>query len=236
MSSATRWMKKCVAEKLALAGGAAGLVFCSQTNAQAGIVASTSTPKSPPTTPGVTTWDVDGDGYVDFLLANSQQIFYPYGFRNFASLTEVNGGRFVRAGNIQSLLKLSASDTVGPVMAGRTFNLSARDLTVTDNSAIPGYAAGIGGWSMGDTGFLGFKFTSGSNTYYGWAEMVIDASYVGHGGHGFSITRAYYDDTGAAIKVGDTVSAVPEPSTCALALLAAGGIAAYRARRKVAAA
>ena len=94
-----------------------------------------------------------------------------------------------------------------------------------------------GGWQMGDTGFFGFKFSSDvtqSDTFYGWGEMVFaPPTSSGIKGHGFTITRMYYDDTGAAIKVGDTGAVIPEPSTCALALLAAGGVAAYRARRKM---
>ena len=121
-------------------------------------------------------------------------------------------------------------------MAGHKFFASAQTgLTVTANSGIGG-DAGAQGWSMGDTGFFGFKFTSGPNTYYGWGEVVFDPANNGTKGHGFQFTRLYYDDTGAAVTVGDTGSVIPEPSTYALALLAAGGVAAYRSRRKVAAA
>ncbi|MFN9373022.1 MAG: hypothetical protein ACK6D3_14170 [Planctomycetaceae bacterium] len=83
---------------------------------------------------------------------------------------------------------------------------------------------------MGDTGRFGFKFTSGAKTYYGWVEIAFDPANNDTIGHGNHFTTLYEDATGAAIKVGDTGAAVPEPSTCALA---AGGVAAYRARPTV---
>jgi len=58
---------------------------------------------------------------------------------------------------------------------------------------------------MGDTGFFGFKFTSGGNTYYGWGEIHIQ----GLSTSPYTITRAYYNSTPfAPITVGDTGSAV----------------------------
>ena len=96
----------------------------------------------------------------------------------------------------------------------------------------------VGGWQMGETGFFGFKFRSGP-TLYGWAELAFDPTSANTAGYGYQILRAYYDDTGAPITVGNTGtggSPVPEPSSYALALLAAGGVAAYRSRRKTVAA
>jgi hypothetical protein len=90
---------------------------------------------------------------------------------------------------------------------------------------------------MGETGFFGFKFAGG--LFYGWAELAFDPTSANTAGYGYQILRAYYDDTGAPITVGNTGtggSPVPEPSSYALALLAAGGVAAYRSRRKTVAA
>jgi hypothetical protein len=230
MMSAARVSQRGVSEKLALAGGAASLALCSGNVVEGAIIASPNAPIGPPTTHGVNLLDVDGDGTNDFILKNVGSFA--------ASLSETNGGRFVGANTVGSdgFAKLSSGFVVGPTMAGHKFFTSAQTgLTVTANSGI-GNDAFAQGWSMGDTGFFGFKFTSGPNTYYGWGEVVFDPANNGPKGHGFQFTRLYYDDTGAAVTVGDTGSVIPEPSTYALALLAAGGVAAYRSRRKVAAA
>ncbi len=234
MMSAARVSQRGVSEKLALAGGAASLALCSGNVVEGAIIASPNAPIGPPT--AGYQWnnlDVDGDGTYDFRLWNDAS--------DTAMLTEVNGGRFVATNgrSDDGFAKLSSGFVVGPTMAGHKFFAGAQSsISVTASSSI-GNDAGPEGWSMGDTGFFGFKFTSGPNTYYGWGEIVIDPAGNGTKGHGYQLTKLYYDDTGAAIKVGDTVGAgpvIPEPSTYALALLAAGGVAAYRSRRKVAAA
>jgi hypothetical protein len=225
---------KTIVEKLALAGGAASLALCSGNVVEGAIIASPNVPISPPNTSSNSNLlDVDGDGTNDFRLINQ--------FVN-ASLTELNGGRFVAPNFVGSdgFAKLSSGFVVGPTMAGHKFFSSAQDgITVTSYS-ITGSDVGAQGWRMGDTGFFGFKFTSGANTYYGWGEVVLDSQYSSTVGYGYTFTKLYYDNTGAAIKVGDTTGGpgpvIPEPSTCALALLAAGGVVAYRSRRTVPAA
>ena len=222
MTSTTRWVKKSVAEKLALAGGVASLALCSGAIAEGAIIASPNAPIAPFPYDGFHFLDVDGDGTNDFVLMNGGM---------FAMLTESNGGRFVAPNEVQydGFAKLSFGFVVGPTMSGyKFFEKAQRYITVTDRGGI-GYDLYLNGWAMGQTGFFGFKFTSGANTYYGWGEIAIDLPEHGTVGHGFKFTQLYYDNTGAPIRVG----AIPEPSTCALALLAAGGVAAYRARRRL---
>lgn len=228
----TQVKTKSMAEKLALAGGAASLALCSGNVVEGAIIASPYAPIGPPSFSGGNELDVDGDGTSDFRLSHTS---------SSASLTELNGGRFVAANFVGSdgFAKLSSGFVVGPTMAGHKFFANAQiGITMTDSSQI-GFDASAQGWSMGETGLFGFKFTSGPNTYYGWGEVVFDPANNGTVGYGYKFTKLYYDDTGAAITVGDTGGTgpvIPEPSTYALALLAAGGVAAYRSRRKVAAA
>ena len=128
------------------------------------------------------------------------------------------------------LAKLPAGAVVGP---DATFGLSYGARMTTDGNIA------VAGWQMGETGFFGFSFQSNGQTLYAWAELAFDPTSANTAGYGFQILRAYYDDTGAPITVGNTGtggSPVPEPSTYALALLAAGGVAAYRSRRKTVAA
>jgi len=221
-------------EKLALAGSAASLALCTGTVVEGAIVASANVPLGPPTNGSANFLDVDGDGTNDFRLRNWQNS------TAFALLDEINGGRIVVPATqvLGGIEKLSTGLTVGSAMAGFKFFSNAQlGITITTSSGI-GDDAALGGWTMGETGYFGYRFTSGANTYYGWGELVIDPANNGTAGYGYKITQMYYEDTGAAIQVGDAGGggAVPEPATYTLALLAAGGVAAYRARRRVAAA
>ena len=76
--------------------------------------------------------------------------------------------------------------------------------------------------------YVGFKFVSGANTYYGFAEIVVGSSYA-------AITRSVINDVaGQSITVSSaSASAVPEPSsTAALAGAAALGLVALKRRRR----
>lgn len=84
-------------------------------------------------------------------------------------------------------------------------------------------------FSNGGSGFLGFNFLTGN---HGWLSFSI-AEY------GLGTTSSFvitvndwaYEDTGKAIRVGDTGSvSVPEPSTWALFALGAYGISRRRKR------
>jgi len=219
-----------ILEKVALAGGVGSLVLSSGHLVEGAIISSASTPIRPPTTAGFNSLDIDGDGTIEFVLGD---------FLSAAAFLNSGNGRFVAAASAaKGFPKLSSGFVVGSTMPGsfKFFSSPQSYIFVTYQGATATIAVAQG-WSMGDTGYFGYKFTSGGNTLYGWGEMVIDLNPYASGtaGYGFTFTKLYYDDTGAPIVVGDTGSAVPEPSTWALAVLAAGGVTAYRARRKVAA-
>ena len=85
-----------------------------------------------------------------------------------------------------------------------------------------------GNFPTGNTGFAAIK--AGSDL--GWIRLRVD----GTSGNPSSVTAidwAYNDVAGQSIQAGDTGSAVPEPGTMAMELLAAGaaGILAWRRRR-----
>jgi hypothetical protein len=78
------------------------------------------------------------------------------------------------------------------------------------------------------TGFVGFQLPNGD---LGWLELrVSDTGSTGYPNHATVIDWAYNDVSGGSIAAGQTTSAVPEPSSLALGLLAAGalGLAALR--------
>ena len=86
------------------------------------------------------------------------------------------------------------------------------------------------GWAPSAFGFAGFQFeTKGGKADYGWIQLEYT---LGSDGLANQVTVEdwAYDNTGAPITAGQTVSS----STVAMALLAAGaaGVAALRRRRK----
>jgi hypothetical protein len=146
MSSVNVMCRKSISEKLVLAGGAAGLALASGTAAEAAVVSALNTPISPPAAAmSGNRWDVDGDATPDFELFNS---LYKY-----ASLTELNGGRFVvpNTGIIDGFAKLSSGFVVGPTMAGfKFFAAQQNGITATSFGTVVGSDLGTSGWSFGD--------------------------------------------------------------------------------------
>jgi hypothetical protein len=162
------------------------------------VVASTTTPIAPPMSSGTESWDVDGDAIADFELENSGS--------SIARLDDVNGGRLVVpvAAVGGGISKMNLGNVVGATLsAGYKFHLGSQTSnSITFNGNIAG--AGPGGWSVGDTGFFGFRFqrNGGADTHYGWGRLKI-AGDVASPGDGYTILEAYYDDVpGRAIAVG----------------------------------
>jgi hypothetical protein len=81
-----------------------------------------------------------------------------------------------------------------------------------------------GNWPSPSTGFLGLRFGDGTNFNYGWAEVSLDSN------SNVTLSRfAYNTVVNQEILAGQT-SSVPEPSSAALLVLGAAGLAAYRKR------
>ena len=220
-----------LSQKLAVASGAAAAFagVAAPQLAEAGIVQSTTLPKSPPASRGFNDWDVDGDGTNDFRLRNTT---------TSASLRELGPARFVSpaAANSDGFAKLNAGFNVGgSLVAGyKFFNSAQIGIRITAGGAI-GNDAAAGGWAKGDTGYFGFKFSNTGGVHYGWGQMSITGTPVGRG---FTFTEAYYNSTpDASIQVGDTggsPSSVPEidPASAGSVLsLVMGSLAMLERRR-----
>lgn len=82
-------------------------------------------------------------------------------------------------------------------------------------------------WLPGDRGYLGFQFkpTGQDDMLYGWADVSYNAD------KSLTLYNFAYEDDGSAIKAG-AIQSVPEPSSVALTLLAAGGLMAVGMRKK----
>ena len=217
-------------KKVALAASSLSTLALLPAGAEAGIVFhNTAIGPNTPTTNN--TWDVDGSGGTTFTLngvVNSGNGF-----------AELNSGGARGQGLVQKtnqnnsqFQNLALNVVVGPSLgAGYRFGTGGfYSRWVARNGVVAPTAKGF---SDGVPGYFGFQFTDagGSNLYYGWAEITIDAKNTA-----YTINEWAYNSTaGGSINVGETgVSAVPEPSSLSLALigLGAGGVLAWRRRKQ----
>jgi len=112
--------------------------------------------------------------------------------------------------------------TFGPVCGDRRF------VEITSDGNV---ASEFGNGVIGSN-FIGFRFLSGADLFYGWAELQVASQSV-------TVSRwAYNDAADGSIEVGQTSdpTPVPVPTPSTLALLAAGafGVRRWRAQRAAA--
>jgi hypothetical protein len=87
--------------------------------------------------------------------------------------------------------------------------------------------------------YVGFSFNNNGTTNYGWLALSVsgDGQTPDFGqfmsNTSVNITSAAYENTGLSIYVGQTTSAVPEPSTYGLIGIGALGVAFAARRRKI---
>jgi hypothetical protein len=93
-----------------------------------------------------------------------------------------------------------------------------------------------GTWPKSHTGFAGLKFTQGGQDHFGWIRLewrVTSQSVATFPASLTAIDWAFETDPNTSINAGQEFSAVPEPGSAVLALLATGsvGVATWRKRR-----
>ena len=231
-------MKKQTIEKLT---GLAAISTAMGSSADAALVASTTIPTgglSSPSTNATINWDIDNDGTDEFRfrfsVITSYTSYYTYLF-----FEDLGNGRaaYQDGGNYREVQKLTAGAKLGTASDSLNFNIPAVQNRILA-SAYSGTSLTVGngfrnaGWSLGDTGYFGFKFIKDGNTHYGWAEMTISNSTTQA-----TINEAWYNNTpDEAVTVGST--AVPEPAEVGLGLgalaLGAAGLRRMRQKRKAA--
>ena len=227
-------MKKQTIEKLS---GLAAISTAMGTSADAALVASATIPSGglvSPSSPGTIYWDIDNDGTDDFRFSLTSTSFSTsyYGTLYMRDLGDTRVARPDGSSNI--FAKLSSGAKLGTAADGLSFNAATENRTLLfsyTGKVYLGYLPANGGWSLGDTGYFGFKFTSSGNTHYGWAEMTLSSGSQPWA----TINEAWYNDTPDGEV---TVGVVPEPAEVGLGLgalaLGAAGLRRMRQKRKAA--
>ena len=182
----------------------------------------------PPSTFETINWDIDNDGTYDFSFSKTTSSSSSTSFYAAARMQDLGDARV--AGGFK---KLSSGDKLGTALDGLSFSPGTQNRALMydySGTITTGGSLSPGGWSVGDTGYFGFKFTSSGNTHYGWAEMTLSSSSLQA-----TINEAWYNDTpdGAV-----TVGVIPEPAEFGLGLgalaLGAVGLRRMRHNRKAA--
>ena len=225
-------MKKQTIEKLS---GLAAISTAMGTSADASLVASATIPSGglvSPSSPGTINWDIDNDGTDDFRFFLTSDSISIYGTLYIRDLGDARVAR--PDGSSLNFAKLSSGAKLGTAADGLSFNASFERRTLVSSYSGTnniGLFPANGSWSLGDTGYFGFKFTSSGNTHYGWAEMTLSSGSQPWA----TINEAWYNDTPDGEV---TVGVVPEPAEVGLGLgalaLGAAGLRRMRQKRKAA--
>jgi hypothetical protein len=140
-------------------------------------------------------------------------------------------------------LSSKASGAVRRLASGQMISANAPDkfgYRVLLRQATQTYFGAVkqrGPWGATTTGFAGFRYLDVGNQYhYGWIRLKLSGvSPVTSPGQATltAVDWAYEDTPNTPIAAGDTgPSLIPEPSTLALAALAAGAAGVYALRRR----
>ena len=165
---------------------------------------------------------------VDKFLAYAKTSSFNVFVKKWGYIAGTTAAKINSVGGLAALL--GTNQTVGP-SSGRGFGERLYLFLVQrKNGAVTNSGGNFPTTSTG--GYLGIRFglNSDANKYYGWMHIAqVDRTVPS-----FSIDGWAYETTAdLAIKAGATVT-VPEPTSCALALIAlgAGGLAVHRRRRQ----
>ena len=198
-------------------------------------------PTSGATAGNDTTWDVNGDGTADFVLAFTQAStngnwfsgIYGYGGVGTAAVAGYSTAFATSSGTgyISYANRLAAGATIG---SGSTFVQTGTYASVLGSR----YGSKIYGQFVNHTGgaasrgFIGFEFTAADGLHYGALEVSTSRYRSATNPGGQTFYSAYYQSTpGATLTI--PTAAVPEPgSLAALAFGSAGVAAGIAARRR----
>jgi hypothetical protein len=217
-----------VSHKIALTAGSASALYLLPGSAVAALITVNNRPVTLnfASSPGsFVTWDVNGTTVADFKLYRGNDARGGYLSLYAANVGSSRGVGLVQGGGeSHALAALTASHRVGRTLNFRTFASIMR--SSISNSVKSYYPAG-GNLDNG-LNLFGFAFVAGGTSLFGWGTINLDTT------HGIvTIENWTYDDGGASVHIGTTAgTSVPEPSSLALLALGAGGLAAWRTRKR----
>ncbi|NCG09366.1 MAG: hypothetical protein GWO81_07370, partial [Verrucomicrobia bacterium] len=171
-------MKKQSLEKLT---GLTAASIAMGVSTEAAIIASPTVPSGGLTTPsslGTIYWDIDNDGTDDFSFTlSSLYTNITSSIQTVLKMADLGDARVAGVdGNPLHFKQLTGGTYLGTTSDGFSFSPTARNRSILSfwSSTVSSYLylgtdLNDGGWSLGDTGYFGFKFTSNGNTHYGWA-------------------------------------------------------------------
>ena len=216
--------------------GLAGAVAIAGGSQAYGAIVNVATPANilpttfPPTATQSSNWDVNGDGVADFQFAFRQ----PQGATGVywqADIYELSTSNLV-LGYTASITYTGRLTAGTPVASGggntftTGFGTNGNQLVISSKYSGTNYGQFQ---APNSTGYLGFKFVVGANTYNGWIQVKTGQ------GYGLSFINAAYNNTpNGAINAGQT-AAVPEPGTVAAVAFGSAALAGAAWRRKKAA-
>jgi hypothetical protein len=215
--------------KTASKGLAGALAIASGSSAYGAIVSASSLPTDifpatfPTTSTTVVNWDVNGDSVIDFTFSFRQPQTAGVDWQaNMNALTNSAvlgyvGPSFPYAERLINGQAVAPSGTnvfvAGLASPGKQVIISSIFASTPYGQFQP----------PNSTGFIGFQFTVGANTFNGYIQLKVGRSF------GIDFISAFYNNTpGGAITAGQ----VPEPGTLALLAFGAVGVVGAIAKRR----
>jgi len=171
--------------------------------------------------------DINGDGIFDVSMTISS-FATATSATNTASLNTPNNAAFIGQPGGNQVAKLSAGSNIS---AGALFKFTDGSFRIAFSNTSSGFAAS-GPWNgaPGSSGFAGLKIADGPTDIFAWLRFSVTNDNKGFPVDVTLIDWAY-EDTGASILAGQTVSAVPLPGSLGLLAMGISGLAAFRRRK-----
>lgn len=189
-------------------------------------------------TAGPVSWDVNGDAVNDFAFSFRNPQAAATGVLWQANMNPTPSGSInAVAGYLGPFINygsnLTLGDSIGPGLPGGVSWRNQAQITLGSFYRSGGIPSPYGGFATGAVpassvvrGYVGFRFSIGGLTRYGWLDVEVRGSSSPAGTGGIFFFGAAYEDSGAAIGAGE----VPAPGS--IGALALGAVACLRRSRR----
>jgi hypothetical protein len=223
--------------------GMAGALAMAAGSAAYGVIVPVTPPANLPNvaatgTAGPLNWDVNGDAIADFAFSFRNPQAAGTGVQWQANMNPTPSGAInAVAGYLGPFINygsnLNLNDPVGPALPGGVSWRNTAQVTLgsfyrSGSTVMPygGFATGAVPASSVVRGYVGFRFSIGGLTRYGWLDVEVRGASAAAGSGGIYFFGAAYEDSGAAIGAGQ----IPAPGS--IGALALGAVACLRRSRR----